>query len=571
MVIMQDVGRDEARASGASLVGTAPRAVRSVVAEGAASRRVAAFAAGLVSFFAFSAVAAAPLTVADLDALEFKTVNGVSIRGRGDIAAPGAGSYRNVEDVTLHGAVGDGRTDDTKAIMAAAEAARASGRPLYFPRNGGNCTYLTRKGIVLTSGMKVTSDPGVVIRSASATLDGGGKTLRTPLAEPAPQGATRIVVENPSGLVPGQEITIGVPCPSYRETQADVVSVDGNTIEIDTSRFTADGRNGGILYDCEAGTLVLTDFSLIKTVVAREAVNVMVENVTLQTCGNPDDPYVYTISPIHQTAQGRPTGQNTLRIRNVTIDGSTQDGISTQGSGDIWVENCVVRDVRHKGIHWGTSCDRVIVRGNYLLRCGSATAERSSGNGGTGALYFCVNNHRVLIEGNHVQDCYKGVFGYDYRGNGETDMDSVVAGNTFQNCGHSGVFVQAGRRLVLRGNVFRRFGGEAVPILATGEGKRTAIKSGLRASVIAENAIGDFQKSYSNTNGAIQIEWADGLALYGNVVEANTNAAGSAAIRVAHSSNVAINGNVAGGGLDVSAPDNRDVSLHGNTVAGGGK
>ena len=527
-------------------------------------------AAVAAAFFTAGGIAAAPLTTADLDALEFKTVNGVSIRGSGDIAAPGAGSYRNVEDVTLHGAVGDGRTDDTKAIMAAAEAARASGRPLYFPRNGGNCTYLTRKGIVLTSGMKVTSDPGVVIRSASATLDGGGRTLRTPLAEPAPQGATRIVVENTAGLVPGQEITIWQPGgSSYRETLADVVSVDGNAIEIDTSRFTADGKNGGLLFERDTTALVLTDFSLLKTVTAREAVNVVIENVTLQSCGNPDDPYIYTISPINQTAQARPTPQNTLRIRNVTIDGSTQDGISTQGSGDIWVEDCVVRDVRHKGIHWGTSCDRVIVRGNYILRCGSAKAEKASNNGGTGALYFCVNNHRVLIEGNHVQDCYKGVFGYDYRGNRETDMDSVVSGNTFQNCGQVGVSLQAGWRLVVRGNVFRHFGGEAVPIVVSGEGKRTAIKSGLRASVIAENVVGAFQKSYSNTNGAIQVAWADGLALYGNVVEANTNAPGSAAIRVSNSSHVAIAGNVCGGGLDVSDPANRDVSLHGNTVGGG--
>ena len=148
-------------------------------------------------------------------------------------------------------------------------------------------------------------------------------------------------------------------------------------------------------------------------------------------------------------------------------------------------------------------------------------------------------------------------------------MDSVVSGNTFQNCGQVGVSLQAGWRLVVRGNVFRHFGGEAVPIVVSGEGKRTAIKSGLRASVIAENVVGAFQKSYSNTNGAIQVAWADGLALYGNVVEANTNALGSAAIRVSNSSNVAIAGNVCGGGLDVSDPANRDVSLHGNTVGGG--
>ena len=122
---------------------------------------------------------------------------------------------------------------------------------------------------------------------------------------------------------------------------------------------------------------------------------------------------------------------------------------------------------------------------------------------------------------------------------------------------------------MLRGNVFRHFGGEAVPIVVSGEGKRDQPKTGLLASVIAENTIGAFQKSYSNTNGAIQIAWANGLSLYGNVVEPNPDAPGSAAVRVSNSSHVAIAGNVCGGGLDVSDHGNRNVALHGNTVGGG--
>ncbi len=400
----------------------------------------------------------------------------------------GAPVFAAVVNVAEFGAVGDGKTDDTAAIMKAYDAAASGEGTLFFPKNSKGSTYLTRRSIILRSGMTVSSDAGVVLSSASAVLEGGGKTIRRKVVANSPKGATSVEVDDAKGLVPGQEITIWQPEGSYRETLADIVKVEGNTVHFDTSRFSKDGTNRGNLNDRIGGKAVLlTDFSLVKTVMSKEAVDCAVENLTIRSCGNLTDPYIYTISPFHQSPN-RPAGQKILRIRNVTIDGSSQDGISAQGSGDIWVENCTVRNVKHKGIHWGTSCDRVIVRDNICENCGSAEFEKSSNNGGTGAMYFCVNNHRVLITGNEIKNCYRGVFGYDYRGNGETDTDSVIAGNVFDNCAYVGCLAYGGFRLVIADNVFKNFSGEAQPIAVRGERqKRRLLMTGLDTGVIDGN------------------------------------------------------------------------------------
>lgn len=393
--------------------------------------------------------------------------------------------------VSDFGAVGDGKTDDTAAIMKAYETAAKEGKTLYFP--GADKVYLTRKSVVLRSGMTVSADRGAVLASASAVLEGGGQTIRRKICKDAGQGATSVEVDDATGLVPGQEITIWQDNESsYRETLADIVKVVGNTVHFDTSRFTTNGVNRGLLFPREVSKrpVVLTDFSLVKTVMAHDAVNCRLENLTIRSLGNMDDPYIYTISPFHQTAQNRPARQSELFLYNVTIDGSSQDGISTQGAGNIWVVGCTVRNVKHKGIHWGTSCDKVFIRDNLCENCGNAEFEKVSNNGGTGAMYFCVNNHRVIITGNTMKDCYKGIFGYDYRGFGEWDSDNIVAGNFFDNCSLGGCWLYDGFRLVMTENRFVNFRAGSVPLAQnSGRLKRRVMRSGIHGSVIADNEL----------------------------------------------------------------------------------
>lgn len=460
-----------------------------------------------------AAAFAAPLYMDQLEALKFKTVNGRELKGGGDIYVAATNAYRAVADVTEFGAVGDGRTDDTAAIMAARAEAVATGRPLYFPANAHGSTYLTRKGVIVESGMTVTSEPGVTLSSASAVLDGGGSTLRKVLAKAAAKGTNIVYLVDVGGLKVGQEVTLCVTSPGgYSETLADIVAIDEveKSVEIDTGRF-GDGTNKGLLNALPKGSYLLTDFALVKTVLARPCVNATVENLTLKPCGNMGDPYVYTISPIHQTKQQ--TSQSDFVVRNVTIDGSTHDGISIQGSGDIYVLNCTVKNVKHKGIHWGTSCDKVVVRGNRCLNCGSTEYEAVSNNKGTGAMYFCVNNHRVIIEGNFVKDCYKGVFGFDYRGNGESDYNPVIANNVFDNCTDCGMRLESGYGGTVCGNLFVNFGGKSVPLDISGE---NIVHTGM---CVAGNRFCGFRADFEGAHGVLYAARGRGCVFRGNVLD----------------------------------------------------
>jgi len=430
-----------------------------------------------------------------------------------------AAGVRSVEDVTAYGAVGDGRTDDTAAILKAEAAAWESGKPLFFPTNGVGSTYLTRKGVILVSGMTLTADRGAVLANASAVLQGGGRTLRIRLAKSAEKGDGVLALESTDGLVPGQEVTIYDTAKGggYSETQADIASVDpdAGTVTIDTGRYSADDRNRGLFSRMPAGSAcVLTDFSLVKTVQrkGRDAENVIVENITVRPYGNPGDPYVYTISPIAETAQNRPSRQGHFIVRNVTVDGSMQDGISTQGAGDIWIENCTVRRVKHKGLHWGTTCDRVIIRGNLCEDCGSAEYEKTSANGGTGGMYFCYNNHRVIIVGNTLRRCHKGVFGFSGNEVGASDTDSIVADNLFDDCALAGIRLEAGLHINVTGNRFVNFTGGGVPILTVREW------DGLQYSIVSDNVCEGFRSGGAAVRNPIDLTCAVGTVARNNAV-----------------------------------------------------
>ena len=130
--------------------------------------------------FAEGEVTGKPHSLEDIEAIPYKTVNGQSITGTGDIAIPGAGDYRAAVNVADFGAVGDGVTDDTAAIAAAAGAAKAAKKPLYFPKTASGSTYLVSAPLALTDGMAVSSALGVKLKASAGdalTVGGTGVTV----------------------------------------------------------------------------------------------------------------------------------------------------------------------------------------------------------------------------------------------------------------------------------------------------------------------------------------------------------------------------------------------------------
>lgn len=489
-----------------------------------------------------------------------KTINGQSIWGSGNIEAgggTGGGTFVNVLD---HGAVGDGNTDDTNAIQTALEYARVNKKALYFP----NGTFLTRKGFILTSGMRITGEPNAILENGTAKRNNDVCVI-TRMAVAASLGATTITVNDASKFAVGDEIVIQGGG-SYRETMADISEINGNVITIDTSRFTADGQNGGLLEDTAVGKYVLTDFAMIKTIMTKEAVNVVVENITLKPNSDiANEPHIYTSSPINQTRQLQGVDQRNFRVYNVTVLDSANDGISLQGSGESEVIGCRVYNQKHKGIHWGTSHDMIRIENNYVYGCGSSTYDAPGDYYGSGGMFFCVNNHRVIIANNHIENCYRGIYGFNYIDNGSQDTDTVIIGNTFKNCGLYGILMQGGYRANIVGNVFLDFNNTAIPIRT--EKENTFYFS---ASIIANNIFGNFGSQFAGP--AMQITGAKNLVINGNNISSLINNNAGSTVRdncnivVTGCNKVNIVGNVVDGVIDTSDSDNVSVVTSNNIV-----
>lgn len=493
-------------------------------------------------------------TSEDLLALrtQTKTVGGQSIWGTGDIPAgsgSGSGTFVSVADF---GATGDGVTDDTTALQDALEYARANNRALYFP----NGTFLTRKGFVLTSGMRVTGEPDAIIQNAAATIEGGGKCPYTTTTANAAQGDHSVVVTDASKFRVGDEIVIW-KSGSYTETMADITAINGNTITFNTSRFTADGTDDGLKNAVASAGYVLTDFAMFKTVQTKAAVNVVVENITIKPMSDMNEPHIYTSSPISQTRQEASAPQSNFRVYNVTCYDSANDGISLQGTGDSEVIGCRVFNQKHKGIHFGTSHDKIVISKNYCYGCGSAQYENYSDYQGSGAIFFCSNNHRVIITDNIFENCYKGVYGFNYQGGGEQDTDTIIANNTLKNCGLYGLMLRGGYRAVVVGNIFTDFNNSAIPVHTEAEGNFK-----FTAGVISNNVFGNFGSAFAGP--AIQVTGARNLVLAGNNVSGYVNNDASTVrphcdITVASSEKVIVANNIVDGTIDTTDAGNTGI------------
>ncbi len=170
-------------------------------------------------------------TAADLVALPLKTVGGASLLGRGDVAVK-AVPYRPVEDVTLYGAKGDGTSDDTSAVLAAAAAAKASGRPLYFPK-GASGSYRITQGIPVEGFTRVFGEGAVEIRAPGPAL----------------------IVSVREAAVEGLALACDGPAPAIDPGKAEILRIDGVTAPGSGGLLPA-ARKGAVWID---GTLSVAE------------------------------------------------------------------------------------------------------------------------------------------------------------------------------------------------------------------------------------------------------------------------------------------------------------------------
>ena len=345
---------------------------------------------------------------------------------------------------------------------------------------------------------------------------------------------------------------------------ADITAISNKTITFTTERFTANGTNGGLLNAVSSGGYVLTDFALIKTIGTKAADNVTVEGITLKALSDINEPHIYTSSPISQTKQGWGPSQKNFRVIGVTVYDLANDGISLQGTGESIVQNCRVYNQKHKGIHWGTSHDMILIEGNYVYGCGSSTYDNTSDYQGSGAMFFCSNNHRVIIRDNQIENCYRGIYGFNYQGSGEQDTDTIISGNIFKNCGKYGILLRGGFRAVVTDNLFINFNNAAIPLRTESETSYP-----FTAGVISNNIFGEFGSSFAGP--AMQITGSKNCSICGNIISdaiANsTSTRSNCNVTVDTSDKIILTNNVIAGTLDTSDSGNTNI-VKDNNITG---
>ena len=142
-------------------------------------------------------VSGKPLSLEDIQAVGFRTINGESVVGSGNIEIPGSGDYKAAVNAADFGAIGDGATDDTAALAAALAEAKKSRKPLYLPMTASGGAYLVSGPLTLEGPMSLSSALGVKLKAQSGDalkVKGSGARVSNLTVEAA-QGAGIAVTE----------------------------------------------------------------------------------------------------------------------------------------------------------------------------------------------------------------------------------------------------------------------------------------------------------------------------------------------------------------------------------------
>ena len=312
-------------------------------------------------------------------------------------------------DVADFGAVGDGMTDDTDAILAARDAAEANGMALYFPACSDH--YMISRGIRLHGSTQVVFAPGAALKKLPA--------FTSAVSEAVSINQTVIPVVDASGFEVGFDVYVGpaTSTPSYNGTRGVITAVDlvNDTISIESYNSTT-GTGMRVAY-AEGEAVASTTFPMIYTDnVVTPGVKISPELIRLHLNGNaqPGEPNAYTCSLIHLDA-AHVVGAVSHRciLRN-----SPADALSDQGDGlSVHAFNRMYSNTWH-GIHIGFTSSGHLVFGNY-----------AKGNGRDG-MYYCFTNSNTRAIANFFEDCPIG-----FAEIGGDDGDTILSANTTKNCG----------------------------------------------------------------------------------------------------------------------------------------
>lgn len=483
----------------------------------------------------------------------------------------------------MHGAKGDGVTDDTDAIREARAVAIEKKKALYFPAG----TYLIRDSIELWSGAEIY---GCGEKSVIKKIHAVTQELVNPDSLVA--GQTTVTVADASKYAVGQGCYIGLDDSTADWcTHGVITAIDKsrNTITFEAAPKSAEtGITGDTLlywqYLWKPDGLKLyfsTSFPVFCTyrykedrVTINNVVDVNLHDLCLDGNTQVGEARSYANSVIHIDAMKSAHAKNVdgktvdfvietpnehIRIDNVTIINSIGDGISLQSVKNASVTNCTIKNSKHNGIHVGVGSEYVYIGGNKVFDCdycgyfdcASLTSVSVTGNAfvecryGIGGLDMCTRGYS--IDGNNFERCGVGVLcgetpyqdhtcSFNKAEAVSTQVNGIIISNNSFHGHHDeltdiGISLKDGMNAAIQGNTFRHLG-KAIDI---SKAKNFQFKNNVVVDCATTIAV--------NTNAANQ---SSGGAFIGNTVYAGMTGT-SAAVTIANVNGMLVKDNILNG------------------------
>jgi len=328
-----------------------------------------------------------------------------------------------------YGATGDGVTDDTSALESAIVALKStSHKTLYFPIG----TYLTSRALYMESGMQFIGANGATITK--------GDAITQLIQVQVEIGETTVVVQDGSAFTIGHDIffhNMTNDDSPANGTIAKITDINGNILTFDAYR-SAGSKSQETL---SAETIITQAHPLISTnTYVASAENIVIKNLTLDGNKAVDEPHAWVIAPIHiDTQTGGAGEQNYNRIIDNTIINSATDGISSQAEYDVFIKGNRVSDCVGKGIHIGTTIDKVIINNNIIENCEDC------------AMFYCFGINKVIFTNNTIINCRQGIDGLDLDGD-----ETIITGNIFDRCENPSISLVSGKvGAIISQNIFK--------------------------------------------------------------------------------------------------------------------
>ena len=373
--------------------------------------------------FDSSAITIQPSNASDAD-LDFSDPNGNIILRLKDghvLTAHFNSKNIGVVDVKTFGAVGDGITDDTSALESAMEYGFENKIPVRFSEG----TYLIRRPLTLRSYMEIYGEGDAIIKSkASAT---------TRLTAELTENSEVMTVESVEGFAVGDAIAVSlgttIDSAAARHCSVGIITAINSTNNTITFKSAYDSIKVGAVRTHEIGCYVSNCCAIFRSYgMLYDCDNVYIHNLTLDGNRQEGEWADWFAGAIHidasrgsGTTEGIPYtySQTNPTFRDLTILNAHFDGISDQGGGGATITNCIIRNPKMHGIHFGTGYVFATVSDCII-------SETQAG----AAVFWCATVSNVVVSGNRISNCYKGCSDVEYA---NPAQKSVIIGNIFEN------------------------------------------------------------------------------------------------------------------------------------------